>query len=296
MQFGTRAAAFPEAGGNSGDVFVRTFKDPSTTIRIAPETWFDEEKGKEVTGTEAWYKELEHFDRERRRSFPCPVPHGMKREDCPGCSSENEDVRKRSAKWYFNALDEKGYLRVYKIGIKLLKKFKFREQRLGNIYDRDYEVIKDGKEWNEIEYELEAGDKEPRPIPEKLHDIPKILSRQWQEALESYGAKPAVVETENDREEDAPLRMERFDKDLDVTPEVEVESNGNGQGAHADAEEVKRILAEWGVNPDPELVKRAATNVIKAFLDSEPAVEYPSRAPRSRLVTMAVEKAAAPPF
>jgi len=289
MKFGTLAADFPEQDqSNSDDVWIRTFSQPSTFIRIAPVTAVNE-RGAEVTGTEAWVKELEHYDRAGfGRSFPCPVPHGYEKADCPGCTHKNEDVRRRSAKWYFNALDDKNYLRVYKIGMKLLRKFKLREQRLGTVSDRDYEVIRSGKEFNEIEYDLEAGEKEPRKFPDEMHDIGEILSRNWQEALDYYSGK-SKAEDENDAEEDAPLRSTSLKDKLEserTSREDKAASNGE-----ADEEDFKA----WGKNPDEETIKSADTAVIRGWLDHM-EVEYPSRAPRSRIISLAVEKAAEPPF
>lgn len=302
MKFGTRAAAFPEPNtSNDGDVWVRTFSQPSTVIRIAEDAYYDEEKGREVEGTEAWYKELEHYDRAGfRRSFPCPVPHGTPKEKCPGCTHPDEEVRRRTAKWYFNALDDKDYLRVYKIGVKLLRKFKLREQRIGTVSDRDYEVIRSGKDFNEIEYDLEAGDKGPRDkMPEKLHDIPEILSRSWQEALDYYSGK--TKNAENDAEEDAPLRERRTESasarsGLKEKLEAERAARAETKSKAEEPEEAAETSwQDWGKNPEEEDIKMAETSDIKAWLSSMD-VEFPNRAPRSRLISMAIEKAKEPPF
>lgn len=295
--FGTRAAEFPEANqsGNNDDVWIRTFNQESTIIRIAPVEAVLED-GREVKGTEAWIKELEHYDKKGfGRSFPCPVPHGFRKDQCPGCTHKDEDVRKRSAKWYFNALDDKDYLRVFKIGVKLLRKFKLREQRLGTLSDRDYEVIRSGKEFNEIEYDLEAGDKDTREFPEELHDIGEILSRNWKEALEYYSGKTSgKAEETDDHEEDAPLRDEQASMKDKLAAE-RAERNG---GSKEEGEKIlsdKDILELWGKHPEPSDIEAAETADIKEWLTAM-EVEFPSRAPRSRLVSMAKEKAAAPPF
>ena len=298
MLFGKTSADFPEAGANDDEVWVRTFNKDSTFVRIAP-VKAKADDGRELEGSEAWIKELEHYDRLGfGRSFPCPVPHGWAKDRCPGCSHDNEDVRKRSAKWFFNALDEKNYLRVYKIGVKLLRKFKLREQRLGTVSDRDYEVIRSGKEFNEIEYDLEGGEKSQRDFPETLHDIAEILSRSFEEAVDYYKNGPKKKDEENDSEEDAPkhdtkladkLEAERAERKATETKAVEPK----------DAEKPEDVpspeWAAWGKNPTSEQIGDAETSDIKAWLE-EQKVEFPARAPRSRIIAMAKEQAAKAPF
>lgn len=290
MLFGKSSAEFPEAGGDSDEVWVRTFNKDSTIIRIAPTATVTDD-GREVEGTEAWVKELEHYDRTGfGRSFPCPVPHGWTKDKCPGCSHDNEEVRKRSAKWYFNAIDDKNYLRVFKIGVKLLRKFKLREQRLGTVSDRDYEVIRSGKDFNEIEYDLEAGDKGSRDFPETLHNIAEILSRSFQEAVDYYANPKGKQDSENDREEDAPKRESKIAEKLE-----EERSTRKAAEPEKDPEPEEEEWKTWGKNPTDDQIGNAETADIKKWLEQQ-EVEFPARAPRSRLITMAKETAAKPPF
>lgn len=296
VQFGTPSAAFPEAGGDSDEVWVRTFNKESTFIRIAPVE--RDYEGRHLVGTEAWVKELEHYDRLGfQRSFPCPVPYGFPKENCPGCTHPNEEVRKRSAKWYFNALDDKDYLRVFKIGVKLLRKFKLREQRLGTLSDRDYEVIRSGKDFNEIEYDLEAGEKGDRKFPDTMHDIGEILSRNFQEAVDYYSgaaAKAKANSSDNDREEDAPLR-EGSNSSMAEKLEQDRAARAKGQEEPAEEEAAEDEWKSWGKNPSDDTITGAETSDIKAWLEDQ-KVEFPARAPRSRIVALAKEQAKKPPF
>lgn len=300
MQFGTPSAAFPESQADSDEVWVRTFNKESTFVRIAPTKRVHE--GRELEGTDAWVKELEHYDRKGfGRSFPCPVPYGYPKDNCPGCTHDDEDVRKRSAKWFFNALDDKGYLRVYKIGVKLLRKFKLREQRLGTVSDRDYEVIRSGKDFNEIEYDLEAGEKEKREFPEEMHDIGEILGRNFQEALDYYSGKARkdkADETDSDAEEDAPLREDAGKSKLSEKLEADRAERAKGKEKDAEPEADEsddEAWKSWGKNPDEDTLKEAETSDLKGWLTSQ-KVEFPARAPRSRIIALAKEQALKPPF
>ena len=61
MRFGQAASDYTPADAG-GEIWIRTFKDPSTQIRICPEERVNE-KGKKVYGSAAWAMEREHFEK-----------------------------------------------------------------------------------------------------------------------------------------------------------------------------------------------------------------------------------------
>lgn len=251
--------------GSSDEVFIRTFKEAMTKIRIAPMTATNA-RGKEVTGSAAWPTAREHY-KDDLGSFPC-----IEIDACVGCTDEYVNksggaVSARSRKYYFDALDEQGNMRVYKIGPKLYQILKGRDQRLGTLSDRDY-IIHHMGSGLETSYDPEAGEKYDIDfVQADLHDIPSILTRRYQSVKDEY---------EGAIEEDTP--------DLPA-------DNGHIPAKKA---EPKKETGEW-VTHDPTDVEIEAmdTGEIKTFLDAR-EVEYPSRAPRARLIEMA--KLAAQPL
>src|SRR4249919_230048 len=92
MRFGKskdEAQEEPGRGGGGGD-FIKYLKEGNTTFRILQEQ-------------EEWKYYWEHFSPEGY-SFPCPRDVDDPIEMCPGCSSDNEKMKKVSRKIAFNAL------------------------------------------------------------------------------------------------------------------------------------------------------------------------------------------------
>src|SRR5450759_2228380 len=183
LKFGQAASDYTPSE-NSDEVWIRTFKDLATQIRICPAVR-ENDKGVTVYGAEAWAMEREHYA-EGIGSFPCAARFNV---PCVGCDDEDEEVSQRSRKYYINALDEKGDLRVYKFGVKLYKIFLGRQQRaLSNdsankqpLSDRDYVIIKSGKGLD-TSYDPEPADKYEMDTPAELHDINQILSDRYEAA------------------------------------------------------------------------------------------------------------------
>jgi hypothetical protein len=260
---------------NSEDVWIRKFKDASTRVRFIPSEGM-KRRGKgtqpvKVFGAEAWPSELEHYAR-GIGSFPCSTPHGG---DCGGCSDEDEKVQKRQRFWYANALDEKGTMRVYKFGKTLKETLQLREShhpdgasaqplsmkdhtihRMGTGFDTKYDP-----EPGEV-YKIDFNDMKP-------HDITKLLVKQVEDARLHYNG--------DDVDDSHYAGMEQASATL-KQPE-----------AKADVPKVD----PWN-DPSDELIDGATTVEIKKYLDDK-EVDYPSRAPRARLIEMA-KKEAAPPY
>lgn len=280
MKFGQAASDYTPAEAG-GEIWIRTFKDPATQIRICPAERLNE-KGKKVYGSNAWAMEREHYA-DGVGSFPCATRFGA---DCVGCSDPDEDVSTPSRKYYLNAIDEKGQLRVYKMGVKLYKIFKAREQRALSVdpsnkqplSDRDYIINRMGKGLDTT-YDPEPGDKYPVEWPDKFHDIDQILTDRYTAAEEAYLGTPEDEEDEPVKEE--PLDTKRASAVLHKEPKEEPAAEPS--------------VEEWGANPSDEQIQDAETAVIKKWLDDQ-GVEFPARAPRARLVALAKKQALEPPF
>jgi hypothetical protein len=276
MATGKKALRFGQAASdyvpmdNSGEIWIRGFKDPATQIRLVPATR-ENDKGVTVFGTDAWPTEREHYE-PAIGSFPCAERFGV---ECVGCTDPNEAVQQRGRKYYVNAIDEKGQLRVYKLGVNLFKTFKAREQRALSIdpankqplSDRDYIINKMGKGL-ETSYDPEPGEKYKVEWPEELHNIDDILSERYAIALAAYTGEPR-----SDEEPAEPKAKEKPAAKKDEAPSD----------------------ADWGSTPSDEKIDAAETDDIKKWLDAQ-EVEYPSRTPRARLIAMAKEKANEVPF
>lgn len=306
--FGQPAADYEETRGaaETDEVWIRNFKNPNTRIRICPARGVNKH-GKEIEGTDAWPHEWEHYE-PSVGSFPCDES-----PTCPGCTDPDEKVRKRSGKYYFNALDEKGYVRVYKIGVKFYRVMQNREQRLGTLSDRDYFVNKFGTGLDTT-YELESGEKydvDFEQVP--LHDIQAIITARYNAAVAAYNGEDAGAAAADDtpREErigvpETPTRIvpasastERITpakaEPQDDAPQSSPSWSETGSQAAEHKETPPSQLPDWGPNPTEEQINNAETGVIKLWLDSM-EVEYPSRAPRQRLIKAAVDKSAEPPY
>ena len=278
MRFGQAASDYTPVDAG-GEVWIRTFKDPATQIRICPAERVNE-KGVTVYGSNAWAMEREHYA-DGIGSFPCAERFGV---DCVGCSDPNEDVSQKSRKYYFNAVDEKGQLRVYKIGVKLYKVFKAREQRALSVdpsnkqplSDRDYIINRTGKGLA-TDYDPEPGDKYKVEWPENLHDIDQILTDRYAAAEEAYGVTSVPVEqpssTPTAKKGNVSL------DDIDAMPSTITDDEWKS----------------WGDAPTEEQITSAETAVIKEWLDHQ-KVEYPARTPRARLIELAKKVSGEPPF
>ena len=275
LKFGQAASDYVPMD-NSGEIWIRGFKDPATQIRIAPAVRVNG-KGVTVYGTDAWPTEREHYE-PAIGSFPCAERFDV---ECVGCTDPNEAVQQRGRKYYINGIDEKGQLRVYKLGVNLFKTFKAREQRALSIdpnnkqplSDRDYIINKMGKGLD-TSYDPEPGEKYKVDFPEELHDIDAILSERYEAALAGYTGEASEPDEEPAAKKTAAKKTATKAAAKPETP--------SGP-------------AQWGSTPSDELIDAAETEDIRAWLDLQ-KVEYPTRTPRARLVAMAKEKANEIPF
>jgi hypothetical protein len=173
MQFGQRAEDYVPPVFDENDVWIKRFLPGQTRIRF-------------LQPTKDWTTYREHFDPGHKITFPCAKEAGS--DTCLGCDSDSERTRNRSRFYAFNALDEKGRLQVYKLGVKLYKTFQAREQRMDTILDRDYTIIRTGSSKDDTVYDIDPGERYPLDgeIPE-LNDIPAILGKDYNDALQKFG-------------------------------------------------------------------------------------------------------------
>lgn len=281
--FGTTASDY-QPDENAGEIWIRRFKDASTQIRICPAAGENKE-GKKVFGTDAWITAREHYD-DGVGSFPCTED-----DTCVGCKDPSPKVTKRNRTYYINALDSTGTLRVFKMGSTLYKTFQGREQRmlandpknLQPLSDRDYIINRMGAGLNTT-YDPESGDKYEVDFPTELYDVQAIITERYEMAERAYaGEEPAATQTAKKAEasEDKPKRGLR----IATRNEEPSEPNDN------ELAEPPKLPS----NPTPEQIEDAETPQIKEWLDRM-EVEYPSRAPRLRLVNLAKETAEKAPF
>lgn len=300
--FGQTYAADAPTGELSGNTWIRKFPQGTTLFRIFP-AYAEGKDGTELYGCYAWPWEWEHYDAGVGVSYPCMRKYN---QDCKGCASDNERVSKRSKQFYINALDEQGNLRIYKMGQRLWEAFERRQKKLmaadptelQPLSQRNYSVDRSGKDLGTI-YELEAGDKYPVDFPEEYPSIPQALADAYNEAMEKYkGGTPVGDDDDIDDDDDgdeaagvaglskpaaSPLGTHSGAANADGTVKVQ-----EPKKAEAPAEE------ELPDDPTPEQIAHASTPGLRAWLTAH-EVEFPPRAPRSRLMAI-LAKELEPPF
>lgn len=170
MRFGKSAQeAAEEASRGGGGDFIRYLKEGSTTIRILQEP-------------DEWLYYWEHFS-PSGFSFPCLSED---RDNCPGCSSDNEKMKKASRKIAFNVLvsfNGTEYINAFKIGPMVSEKLENRYKRFDTITDRDYTITKYKTSNDRWDFDVEGG----TPTPVDLHkdewkDIEALLAQSYEDA------------------------------------------------------------------------------------------------------------------
>lgn len=164
----------PSRGGSGGD-FIRYLKDGDTTFRIMQEP-------------DDWTYYWEHFS-PMGFSFPC-----SNEEDCYGCVSEIEKMKKANRRIAFNVIQGYNgvdYVNVYKVGTTVAEKLKNRFNRFGTVTDRDYTItrIKTGDRYD---FDLDGGPQSPVDFSKfEMKDIEALLAQSWEDAWGS----PDLVKT-----------------------------------------------------------------------------------------------------
>ena len=312
FKFGQTLAAdyVPEEGGT----WIRSMKPGSNQMRLLPAVGKNAE-GVTVYGPDAWATEREHYEPEIG-SYACINDHGSK--DCIGCKSTQERVRKRKRNYYVQAIDKDGELRIFKFGVTVFKVFQQRHQRaislkpdnLQPLSSRDYFVHKSGSGLK-TEYDVDSGDPYEAEWPQERLDIPAALQEAYQEAMARYrGDKPRMDALPD--QDDAPWDDSTADAAESAQPRSEasnqeamandIAAEGDAQATAETAKTRGQIMAEQKAaaeamaaqegalpkDPSEEQIKAADTAALKAWLDAE-GVEYPARAQRTKLESIAIE-------
>ncbi len=260
MRFGTTAEEFSNSYSGD-DVWIKGFKEGSTRVRFL-----------QPTGSFVTYRE--HYS-EGPGYFPCS-------EDtvtCPGCNDSSEKVQKRNRRYAVNCLGESGRVDVHKMGSRLYKTLKAREQRLETIMDRDYTIVRSGKALD-TQYDLDPGDKYPLDDADslELHDIGAILEQKYREALEAYG-----LEVPED-DEDSPL----VEEVLEDAARREAVNAGLVKGEKPMTEpEIKEAATDpiTALHKGALTVKDADLDDLKKFAEVK-GIDLPARAPRGRIESL----------
>jgi hypothetical protein len=189
MRFGKSAAeAAEEPGRGSGGDYIRYLKDGDQTFRILQEP-------------DEWVYYWEHYT-PGGVSFPCPRDASDPIENCGGCSSTNDRVKKPSRKIAFNILHSFNgteYVDAMKIGPMVSEKLENRYKRFGTVTDRDYTITRFKTQQDRYDFDVEGS----TPTPVDLHksewkDIESMLAKAWDDAWgESDQAKANRLAIEN---------------------------------------------------------------------------------------------------
>lgn len=299
-------AASDYVPSEDGDVWMRTFKQPMTLIRICPAERVNE-RGEKVYGADAWPTEREHYV-DNLGSFPCSQRFGM---ECPGCNDPSEKVRSKRRQYYINALDDQGELRVFKFGVKLFQTLQARQERAiarnpdnkQPLSDLDYMInrMKTGSKSTDVAYDPEPGDKYEVEWPTELHDIDQLLKEQYAAALEYYAGEdggqptPAADDDTNDDQGAEKAPASRIPaKKAAAAPAKESEPEKSAPEAEAKSDPADKY-GPLGATPSEADIEDATSADLKQFLTGR-GVEFPQRAARSRLEDDAKKVAAEPPY
>ena len=170
MRFGKSAEEAeqePTRGGGAGG-FMKYMKDGDNYLHIVDEP-------------DKWLYYWEHYN---PGGYPFPCTN--ERDTCPGCTSDNEKMKKASRRIALNAFDGE-YTNVWKIPKTVADKLKNRSERLGTITDRPYTItrLKDGTgEKARYDYDVEGGDKQPLPdeVNDHVRNPEELLAQAYDEA------------------------------------------------------------------------------------------------------------------
>ncbi len=206
------------------DDYLRSFQRGETKVR-----WLEE--------IDEWEFFREHYTMENK-SFPCLTDN---KDVCPGCTSENERVRKSARKYATNILNvDSGQVYPVRVPVSLKNKMETRGERNGGtITSRDYTVIRVGTGL-ETDYDV---DQEPKydvdlaMYLKSAKDIPTILEKTFaslfgdpDEYVRTHQARNAVVQQPTpvvEEEEDELEITEEELREMDLTQLKELASEVN---------------------------------------------------------------------
>lgn len=274
MRFGEKwdPNAEPETTGTSD--YLRYFKNAETTFRVLQEP-------------DEWVDYWEHFN-PNGYPFPCT----RDRKTCPGCTSNNEKMKKAQKRVAVQVLEGE-YVNAYKLPKTVADKLYNRANRVGTISDRDYTIYKlqsknaDGS--TKTEYDVEGGDKVPvdtGALREKFRDIEAILTNMYNEA---WGDGDSAMVTKDNAESDQKVtslkdrikaqQMQTTEQMQETRPEPEWASSGQTEAPKPKGEnwtedelralrfeEILIVCKKEGMDVPEELVDKNDTNAVVDWL------------------------------
>lgn len=283
-RFGETAEAYDQRRGNEDDVWIKGFREGDTRIRF-------------LQPTKDWVTYREHFAQEIKMFMPC-----SEEPDCPCCESEYEKTRNRSRKYAVNTLDETGRHGVHKVGSRMRRVLKGREERLTSITDRDYVISRSGSGMDTV-YDIDPGEKyEIEDLPD-LHDIGELINEAYERALQAFSGDDQDPADDEDPVEETPKPAKKAAaaarlapaKKAAPAPAAKKAAAPRGAAAKAAAnkpapepepEEETTDAHEPNDVPDEVDFNEMSTAEIKAWLDNN-NVDYKPGDVRTKLIALA---------
>lgn len=302
----TRGESGGNAGGNQGEFFIKTFKED----RTAPIQFLWDDPN-------TFVKWAEHFDKGNRISYPCAKAVGE--DACIGCDYPTEDpdneklpgtqVRQVSWQWGFPAIDPKGYVSLYKIGVKFWDDLKVTAAEYGGLADKSFAVVKtwnENRDWNSVKTTAKiligVENRAPRTGVPTAAQFQQLLVKKYVEAAQKYGYTDIVggtVEEPTDgstasgydpapADDTAPADEAQATHAPDPVP-AERPGDMASEALAARKNAADAPPAEPDAAPDFTVME---TPDLKTWLESND-VEFSSKAPRSVLIGLATKRLAA---
>lgn len=292
------------SGGSQGEFYIKTFKED----RTAPiEFLWDD--------PHTFVKWAEHFDKGNRISYPCAKAVGE--DACIGCDYPTEDpdneklpgtqVRQITWQWGFPAIDPKGYVSVYKIGVKFWDDLKVTATEYNGLTGKAFAVVKtwnENRDWNSVKTTAKiligTDLRQPKTAVPTAAVIQQILVKKYVEAAAKYGYTDAVGGTvEEPGYDPAPVETTTAAEPADEAQATHapdpVPAERPGDVASEALAARKTAAASAGEKPAGDGVPDFSvmeTPDIKKWLESND-VEFSSKAPRSVLIGLATKRLAA---
>jgi hypothetical protein len=173
-EYADRSQGGDDFGGD--DIWIKGFRDGATRVRFLLEP-------------DDMVHYREHFHKQGVGYFPCARKKDTEpKSNCVGCIHPDAEVNKRQHRYASNAIDEKGYQQIYKLGSRLHGIMQGRFQRtlpVNTICDRDYTIVRSGKDFNEITYFPEPGDVYPMTLDEPMYEIKPLLAAKYAAEIEA---------------------------------------------------------------------------------------------------------------
>ena len=284
MPFGKKASQYEKERGDENEVWIKGFRDGETRVRFLM-----------VPDDMITYRE--HYAEAPIGYFPC-----SEEKDCVGCQDDSQQVRQRTRRFATLALNDRGQQQVYKVGSRVHRSLKSKEQRLqttggGSITDRDYVVVRSGKNFNDISYDIEPGEKYAVEFTEEPYDIGQILEQAYAKAVKAYAGDTSSAPVENPKAEPPARRSPvQSSEEIDELARKEAEAakaaaakeepgkaDGNNDAPWSKSSDEANV--EGGAHPDPEDLNAAE---LREYLTLN-KVEFPKAAPASRLRKLATD-------